>query len=240
MIFLGINSTPQFFPSSDSHLHPSFFFFISHKKPEGCHFPQMPNQHNCMGQLISFIDPAIPNALLVWDLGIFGSISKNLAAAFPPFLPTRAAHGEHSYQLHFSCLQLTMEPQDKKKSRKGFSSAHGMTGCSSLPTTTSFVFHPHSRGNSAPGTKQFQQKLQEPSNPVVGLFQPFRARINHGGGAAGCAPQEFGGEFPAEKAGRCSRNFGKYLGSNLARRVFGGVMSFTQNNQQIFQFQRVP
>lgn len=90
-------------------------------------------------------------------------------------------------------------PRQGKKSRKGLCWAHGMTGCSSLPTTNSFVFHPHSWSSSAPGTKQFQQKLQNPSNPLADLFQPFRARINHGGGAAGCAPQDFGENFLLER-----------------------------------------
>lgn len=186
-----------------------------------------------MGPFIFSINSGIPSALLLQDLGILGRISKNPAAAFPPFSQLR----QQTENIPIGSISLFPAHNGagrQERSRKGFSSAHGMTGCGSLPTANSFVPHSHSRR-----TKQFQQKFRkrlEPSNPVAVLFQPFLWFILMDKARRRCCwmrPSGFWGEFLLEKAGRSSRNLGKHLGS------VWGVTSLTKNNPQIFPFQRV-
>lgn len=74
---------------------------------------------------------------------------------------------------------------------------------------------------------------------MADLFQPFTAWINLGGGAAGCAPQDFG-QNSRWKGWKRLKEFWEVPGEQFGPDNFLGVTCFTQNNQQLFQFQRVP
>lgn len=156
--FWGINTHPDF-PSSDSTLTLSFpflkpyihiYFYIAHKKPQGCHFPQIPIQHNYMGfpSLIQLFPMLC--CLGIWEFS--AGFPRILLLHSLPFSQPR----QHMENIPISSTFLFAAHNGaprREKSRKGFCSAHGMTGCSSLPTTNSFVFYSHSWTNSAPGTK---------------------------------------------------------------------------------------
>lgn len=74
---------------------------------------------------------------------------------------------------------------------------------------------------------------------MADLFQHFTAWINLGGGAAGCAPQDFG-QNSRWKGWKSLKEFWEVPGEQFGPDNFLGVTCFTQNNQQLFQFQRVP